>query len=231
MAPKPKGEEPPPPPPEEVKEDPKIALRKQIEAQERDIFHLKHLLEALVDGEGHSLRDAKILELFKKNRELNLAYERERNSSSKLKFQVGQLQQEVLKRRNKLYKGNAETLQKTNAEVPEQTNPEVSQQTNPADGVKNAQQQDEQKKSEQPEGQQGEQQGTVEESIQEAKAEIATPEEPWKEKFDQVALKLAEAQSVHTGLTMEVSKLRYALQREVGEHIPVAKVFALAHRR
>ncbi|KAJ7532022.1 hypothetical protein O6H91_14G069300 [Diphasiastrum complanatum] len=128
------------------------------------------MLELLVSGEGNNIREAKLLMLFKRNRELKLALERKRISMSKLKLQLNVLQQELFRDKG--------------------------------DDVADS---------------------TREDLEKEAECQ-ALEVKQWKDEFQQVCEKLAEAQASQSYLNMEVAKLQQALKREVGEHIPLSKV-------
>ncbi|KAJ7532023.1 hypothetical protein O6H91_14G069300 [Diphasiastrum complanatum] len=137
---------------------------------ECEINRSRQMLELLVSGEGNNIREAKLLMLFKRNRELKLALERKRISMSKLKLQLNVLQQELFRDKG--------------------------------DDVADS---------------------TREDLEKEAECQ-ALEVKQWKDEFQQVCEKLAEAQASQSYLNMEVAKLQQALKREVGEHIPLSKV-------
>ncbi|KAJ7532024.1 hypothetical protein O6H91_14G069300 [Diphasiastrum complanatum] len=146
-----------------------LDLQARLTSQATEIAKLRQMLELLVSGEGNNIREAKLLMLFKRNRELKLALERKRISMSKLKLQLNVLQQELFRDKG--------------------------------DDVADS---------------------TREDLEKEAECQ-ALEVKQWKDEFQQVCEKLAEAQASQSYLNMEVAKLQQALKREVGEHIPLSK--------
>ncbi|KAH9537818.1 hypothetical protein CY35_16G071700 [Sphagnum magellanicum] len=70
-------------------------LQKQVEEQAEEIIKLREVLAIIGSGEG-DLRETKILDLFKKNRILNLQLERERTRNNNTKKAMAIMQHELL---------------------------------------------------------------------------------------------------------------------------------------
>ncbi|KAL2610052.1 hypothetical protein R1flu_028625 [Riccia fluitans] len=82
--------------PEPPPEDPlMIQLKADLETQKAEVIRLREVLSIIGSGEG-DVREAKIIDLFKKNRFLNLTLEKERVRSSKMANQIKVLQEELL---------------------------------------------------------------------------------------------------------------------------------------
>ncbi|OAE32343.1 hypothetical protein AXG93_3017s1130 [Marchantia polymorpha subsp. ruderalis] len=83
-------------PPEPPPEDPVVTqLKADSEVQKAEIIRLREVLSIIGSGEG-DVREAKIIDLFKKNRFLNLSLEKERVRASKMANQIKVLQEELL---------------------------------------------------------------------------------------------------------------------------------------
>lgn len=70
-------------------------VEKKCKEQAEEISKLREVLAIIGSGEG-DLREVKILELFKKNRLLNLQLERERTRNNNTRRAVAVMQQEML---------------------------------------------------------------------------------------------------------------------------------------
>ncbi|KAG0619885.1 hypothetical protein M758_4G172400 [Ceratodon purpureus] len=136
-----------------------VNLEEKCKEQEEEIKKLRECLAIIGSGQG-DMREAKILELFKKNRVLNLQLERERLRNSNTKKAMAVMQQELL-----------------NAQQPKQDDSSIRQ------GL-----------------------------------------EYWVDKFHRANKKLEITQASESILEKQIQRLHYVLQREVGEHIPIAKV-------
>ncbi|CAM6088021.1 unnamed protein product [Calypogeia fissa] len=102
-------EEPPP-------EDPIITdLKVQRDTSEAEVKRLREVLSIIGSGEG-DLREAKIIDLFKKNRYLNLCLEKERNRASKMANQIKFLQEELLAKANEITSTKSGGLKLTDVE-------------------------------------------------------------------------------------------------------------------
>ncbi|KAL3678379.1 hypothetical protein R1sor_021335 [Riccia sorocarpa] len=83
-------------PPEPPPEDPVLTqVKADLETQKAEVIRLREVLSIVGSGEG-DVREAKIIDLFKKNRFLNLTLEKERVRSSKMSNQIKVLQEELL---------------------------------------------------------------------------------------------------------------------------------------
>ncbi|KAH7351754.1 hypothetical protein KP509_19G013300 [Ceratopteris richardii] len=74
----------------------------------KPLISRRKMLQVYVGGEGQNLREAKILELSKRNRDLNLALEKERRCSSKWKHQLQIVKEELLKKIEEEERGNSD---------------------------------------------------------------------------------------------------------------------------
>nr|XP_024390376.1 coiled-coil domain-containing protein 13-like isoform X2 [Physcomitrium patens] len=134
-------------------------VEKKCKEQAEEISKLREVLAIIGSGEG-DLREVKILELFKKNRLLNLQLERERTRNNNTRRAVAVMQQEML---------NMQSAKPPESSIKEST-------------------------------------------------------DDWEDKFHRVKHKLEIIQANESILEKQVQRLHHVLQREVGEHIPLAKV-------
>ncbi|XP_073393637.1 uncharacterized protein [Physcomitrium patens] len=137
-------------------------VEKKCKEQAEEISKLREVLAIIGSGEG-DLREVKILELFKKNRLLNLQLERERTRNNNTRRAVAVMQQEML---------NMQSAKPPESSIKEST-------------------------------------------------------DDWEDKFHRVKHKLEIIQANESILEKQVQRLHHVLQREVGEHIPLAKVHIL----
>eukprot|EP00250_Pteridium_aquilinum_P033707 c6126_g1_i1 orf=3-329(-) len=79
----------------------------------------RKMLQVYVGNEGQNIREAKILELSKRNRDLNLALEKERRFASKWKHQLLLLKEELIKKKQEEEASANADEKKTDKEVKE----------------------------------------------------------------------------------------------------------------
>ncbi|KAI5080781.1 hypothetical protein GOP47_0003964 [Adiantum capillus-veneris] len=94
-------------------------LQAKIEAQDLEIIKLMKMLQMYVGNEGQNIREAKILELSKRNRDLNLALEKERRCASRWKHQYHIAQEELVKKKQEEEASLNTDERKTDKEVKE----------------------------------------------------------------------------------------------------------------
>nr|PNR43708.1 hypothetical protein PHYPA_016090 [Physcomitrium patens] len=185
-------------------------VEKKCKEQAEEISKLREVLAIIGSGEG-DLREVKILELFKKNRLLNLQLERERTRNNNTRRAVAVMQQEML---------NMQSAKPPESSIKESTDDwedkfhrscEDSPTINSyfVYGCQKLQ------------PDQHAQPDLIERARCKKILKISMEGAWWE---DQVKHKLEIIQANESILEKQVQRLHHVLQREVGEHIPLAKV-------